>query len=177
MSGRNAPIDQQIVFVTGKGGVGKSLVAAALAWSRAEKGQKVLLLEFGANHFFQKFFLNPKRLPDGLTLGNWEGEECLKEYILGYVRVERVARLFFENKVMKALIRGAPALRELALLGKLTSGLRNIGEALPYDTIVLDGYATGHFLSLLRAPVGIWPHGRTMSGYHECVKKPSNMLL
>jgi len=64
-------------------------------------------------------------------------------------------KLFFDNKVMRALVQAAPALKELAILGKVTSGVRSIGPAMPYDDLVIDGYATGHFRALWRAPVGL----------------------
>jgi hypothetical protein len=56
---------------------------------------------------------------------------------------------------MKALVQAAPALKELAVLGKLTSGPRHIGPPMPYDEIVVDAYSTGHFRALWRAPVGL----------------------
>jgi anion-transporting ArsA/GET3 family ATPase len=49
----------------------------------------------------------------------------------------------------------APGLNEIAILGKITSGIRKVGPALDYDLIVVDCYATGHALSLLQAPKGM----------------------
>jgi anion-transporting ArsA/GET3 family ATPase len=151
---------QRIDFVTGKGGVGKSLVAAALACRYAEQGERVLLAELGPTPFLSrvygtKDFVKPGPLAAGVDLVRWSGPLCLREYILYYVRFEKLVDLFFENKVMGALVRGAPALNELALTGKITSHVRGIGEKLPYDRLVIDAFATGHFLALLRAPVGL----------------------
>ncbi len=152
---------QEIHFVTGKGGVGKSLVAAALAYKKAEAGQKVLLVELGDQSFFKDFFdltdigFLPKNLSKNLDLALWTGETCLREYATYLIKVESLAKLFFENSVMKAFINVAPALPELAIMGKITSGPRKHGPPLPYDVLVVDAYATGHFLALMEAPHGM----------------------
>jgi anion-transporting ArsA/GET3 family ATPase len=71
------------------------------------------------------------------------------------VRVRRIVDLFFDNRVMQTFIKAAPALKELAMLGKITSGIRAWGPELPYDVIVVDAFSTGHFQALLNAPRGM----------------------
>lgn len=155
------PIDQKIVFVTGKGGVGKSTVALALAQEQAKFGKRVLLVEIG-NSSYLGDFLDEKEVGSkpistrlGFDLALWSGESCLREYVLHYLKLERVYDLFFENKVMRALINVAPGLSEVAILGKLTSGVRRVGPEFNYDLVIVDCFATGHALALLRAPVGM----------------------
>jgi anion-transporting ArsA/GET3 family ATPase len=152
----------EIHFVTGKGGVGKSAVAAALAYRMSKTGKKVLLVELGDQSFYADYFELPKveykpvQTGFGFDVALWTGEECLREYALHLLKVERIYKLFFENAVTKALINVAPALSELAILGKITSGPpRNVGPKLKYDCIVVDAFASGHFLALLRAPKGM----------------------
>lgn len=160
------PWDSQILFVTGKGGVGKSTVAAAIALRESRRGRKILLVELGDESFYSEFFkLNgvsqkPTSLFPNLDIARWDSEHCLREYVLHYIKVERIYNLFFENKVMRRLINVAPPLRELALLGKITSGVLKIGTPMNYDLIVIDAFSTGHTLALLRAPRGI---GETIS--------------
>ena len=155
------PLEQRIIFVTGKGGVGKSTVSAGLASYLAKTGRRVLLAELG-NHSFIQFMVGlpsvgpiPVATGAGFDLVLWSGDSCLREYVRHLIKVESVARLFFENRVMRALIGAAPGLSEIAILGKITSGVRHSGPPLQYDTIVVDSYATGHMLGMLRVPRGL----------------------
>jgi anion-transporting ArsA/GET3 family ATPase len=152
--------DQKIYMVTGKGGVGKSLVAAAVATSFARKGLKTLLVELGDQSSYQYVFdkavsYKGTLIENNLSVALWNGEACLKEYITYLIKVPALADLFMDNKIMRTFIRAAPALKELAVLGKITSGIRNWGPELTFDRIVVDGYATGHFMALLKAPIGM----------------------
>jgi anion-transporting ArsA/GET3 family ATPase len=118
------------------------------------------LVELGERSYFRHVFhaeigLNPVHINTHLEVARWEGETCLREYLHHLIKIEQVVKLFFGNKVMRALIQAAPALRELALLGKMTSGPRRVGPAFPYDELVVDAYSTGHFRALWRAPVGM----------------------
>jgi len=151
--------EQKIIFVTGKGGVGKSAVALALA-KKHSISKRVLLVELGMRSFYSDFLgisvnYKPSTWIKNLDLALWSGSECLKEYALYLLKVESLYKLFFENRISKALIEVAPALSELAILGKITSGVRHVGPELEYDLIVVDAYATGHMLALLRAPRGM----------------------
>jgi anion-transporting ArsA/GET3 family ATPase len=149
-----------IHLISGKGGVGKSTVAAALAWKLAAEGRKTLLVELGERSYFRHVFqtdiaATPVAITSHLSIARWEGEACLREYLLHLIKIERVVKLFFDNRVMRALVQAAPALKELALLGKITSGARRAGPALPFVELVVDTFATGHFRALWRAPVGL----------------------
>lgn len=152
----------EIIFITGKGGVGKSVVAAAVALQRASVGKKTLLVELGNQSFFKDFFqLNevayqPTPLRPNLDVALWSGSECLREYALHLLKIESLYKLFFQNPVTKTLVNVAPALPELSILGKITSGPpRFVGPTMDYDCLVVDAYATGHFLALIRAPAGM----------------------
>lgn len=153
--------EKKVIFVTGKGGVGKSLIAAAVAQEEAKKGRKVLLAEIGNMSYFKDFWglekvgHDPTPLPFGFDLALWSGESCLREYVLFYLRMERLYKLFFENKVMRSLINVAPGLAEVSIIGKITSGLRKVGPPMNYDLIVVDCYATGHALAMFLAPKGM----------------------
>jgi len=152
---------QKVHFVTGKGGVGKSTFAAALAYSEALKGKKVLLVELGDESFYQHFFLlskiqfQPVEIKPNFFCAHWVGEQCLRDYLKHLIKSESLIKLFWENPVTKSLVHAAPGLSELSILGKITSGIRHHGPALDFDVIVVDAYATGHFQALLMAPEGL----------------------
>ncbi|MEN0057556.1 MAG: ArsA-related P-loop ATPase [Bdellovibrio sp.] len=170
--------------MTGKGGVGKSAVAAALALKKSRQGQRVLLVELGDQSFYKDFFdlptvhFQPVSLAPQLSVALWTGEACLQEYTRHLIKVESLAKLFFENAVMKAFINVAPGLPELAILGKVTSGPRKHGPPLPFDCIVVDAFATGHFMALLEAPKGmsqavsVGPMGEQSRGIDACLRDP-----
>ncbi len=171
--------------MTGKGGVGKSAVAAAMALKKSQGGQKTLLVELGSQSFYQQYFKLPKvgfepiQLRPLLDLSVWSGQECLREYARYLLKVESLYRLFFENSVTRSLINVAPGLPELAVMGKVTSHPRKVGPPLNYDCIVVDAFATGHFLALLRAPQGMaeaisfGPMGEQSRGIVKFLKDPN----
>ena len=154
----------RIVMVTGKGGVGKSLAATSLALAYARQGLKTLCVEFGDSSYFRDFFsedrvgflpfqVDPKT--PNYWIACWNGHDCLKDYVRHILRLQSLADLFFENPAMKAFIGAAPALSDVALLGKLTSQERAVGPSMDFDVIVVDCYATGHFRAMLNAPKGL----------------------
>lgn len=154
-----------IIFVSGKGGVGKSVISASLAHHLSKKGKKVLLIELGDKSFFEKFFqlnlegkrvdFHPQEIKPNLFLSIWDFKAVLKEYVSFYIKSEKLYDIFFGNQMMQKLIQAAPALKELAILGKATSGPRHVGPKLEYDHIIVDSYSTGHHRALLKAPQGI----------------------
>lgn len=180
------PTEQKIIFVTGKGGVGKSAVAAGMALAKAKAGKKTLLVELGDQSFYKDYFdlktqvsYQPQKLRENLDVALWSGPECLKEYARFLLKLESVYKLFFENAVTRSLIQVAPALSELAVMGKVTSHPRKIGPPLNYDCIVVDAFATGHFLALLKAPLGMaeavrfGPMGEQSRSVNEVLKNKS----
>jgi len=179
------PSDRQpeILFVTGKGGVGKSVVAAALALRAATAGRKTLLVEFGRQSFYERLLgLAPgsDHYPGqpNLLLQRWEEEACLREYVGHYLPLQRAADFFLDNKIIRALVRAAPTLKELALIGKATGPHRLRWARSDRDLIVIDAFSTGHFLALLRAPRGIHeavpagPVGRQTGTILEVLQDP-----
>lgn len=146
-----------IYFVTGKGGVGKSLAASSLAKSLVDRDRKVLLVELGEQSFLQLIYqqsvgFEPITTAHGFDMALWDGASCLKEYFTYLLKIQRMVNLFFDNRITHTLLEGAPGLKELALTGKITSGVRKIGPHLPYDDVVVDCYSTGHFKALIKAP-------------------------
>jgi anion-transporting ArsA/GET3 family ATPase len=178
-------MNPEIIFVTGKGGVGKSTVAAALALKKAQSGQRTLLVEIGDQSFYKDYFrlpqvgFEPTHVREKFSVALWTGQNCLREYIIHLIKVETLYKLFFENAVMKAFVNVAPALPELAIMGKATSGPRHHGPKLPFDCIVMDCYATGHFMALMGAAAGmaqavkVGPMGEQSRGIDKTLRDPT----
>ncbi len=150
----------RIVFVTGKGGVGKSAVAAATALQFARAGQSVLLAELGSRSFYGPLLGldvhdEAVRWKPKVGVVRWDVESALREYISHYLVVKAIADRILNNTVMKALVAAAPSLSELAMLGKLTAPMRHSWYKRDVDVVVVDAYSTGQFMALLRAPRGL----------------------
>lgn len=171
-------------LITGKGGVGKSLFSAVLAHYISTQNQSVLLTELSEHSFYKDYLglseisYKPQLFKPNLDICQWSPEDCLKEYCIHLLKIESLYKLFFENPVSKSLIQIAPGLHELALLGKLTSSPRHHGPEMNHDQIVVDSYATGHFLSLLRAPgalaeaIPFGPMGEQAKSIDACIRSP-----
>ena len=152
---------RKIHFFTGKGGVGKSTLAAAYAQHlgtlfNSQDSSKILLTELTERSFYNHFFTSENGAVDTKSLNfdltQWSPNSCLKEYALHLLKIESLYKLFFENPVSKSLIQVAPGLQELAVLGKATSSPRRHGPPTRHDEVVMDAFSSGHFLNLLRAP-------------------------
>ncbi len=143
---------QKIHFFTGKGGVGKSVVSAGFAWSKARQTkQSILLTELSEDSTFEDTFKSQK-IPKNLSVSHWNAAICLEEYAANLLRSQTLTKLFLNNAISKALINVAPGLEELAILGKATSGPRGHGPQMKVDEVFIDAFSTGHFLNLMQAP-------------------------
>ena len=150
----------RIVFVTGKGGVGKSVVAAATALQFARRGHNVLLAEMGSRSFYGPLLglqvgVEPVTWQQNISIARWDVESTLREYIGHYLPIKGLTNRILDNTVMKALVAAAPSLSELAMLGKLTAPMRHNWYKREVDVVVVDAYATGQFMAMLRAPRGM----------------------
>ena len=97
---------KKLIFVTGKGGVGKSIVAASIALKEARKGRRVCLMELGHQSFYESFFetrgigYEPSEVIPQVHISLLSPEECLKEYALHYLKLPKLYDLLFQNKVI-----------------------------------------------------------------------------
>ncbi len=178
-------MSQELHFITGKGGVGKSTVALAMAYKKSQAGKKVLLVELGDQSFYKEFLdldsidFKPTTLKENLDISLWSGGECLKEYARHLLKIEGLYKLFFENPISRSLINVAPGLAEISITGKITSGPRHHGPQMQYDCLIIDAYATGHFLSMIKAPAAMahaihfGPMGEQNRGIDKILKDES----
>lgn len=152
-------IDRRLILVVGKGGVGRSTVAAAIAGQAARAGKKTLLFETNANDRFGRYFgkpavgTEPAQLAPNLWAINATPASALEEYGLMILKFKTVYDMVFENRVTKAFLRAIPGLDEYALLGKVWFHTTEEKRGKPvWDTVVFDMPASGHAYSMLRIP-------------------------
>jgi len=149
--------DLKLVFVTGKGGVGKTTVAAALAMLAAEHGRRVLACEVDAKGDLASLFearhtgFDPRELSPGVFGMSMDTEDSLREYLKLNLRIPVVGRLGPVARAFDFVATAAPGVREILTVGKLCYEVRE-GH---YDLVVVDAPATGHIISQLAAPQAI----------------------
>ncbi len=151
--------DRRLILVVGKGGVGRSTVAAAIAEQCARRGKKTLLFETNANDRFGTYFDKPPvgtevtQLAQNLYAVNTNPAAALEEYGLMILKFKSVYEMVFENRVTRAFLRAIPGLDDYALLGKAWYHTTEEKRGLPvWDTVIFDMPASGHSLSMLRIP-------------------------
>lgn len=151
--------DKRLVFVTGKGGVGKSTVAVALGIAAARKGLRTIVAELsGQARAAQAFGIaapsgEEVRLTDRLHAISVDMEQAMEEYL--HERAGRVGDLLAASRAFHAFVHATPGMRELLSIGKvweLAQDRRRVPSARPYDLVVVDAPATGHALGALRTP-------------------------
>lgn len=153
---------RRLIFVSGKGGVGKSSVAAALALAARRRGRRVLLAEIDAPRSLGRTLAGVSAGPEeaelmpGLWLVNMSPRTVMDEYVRHVVKLDWVARRILESPIYDRFIAAAPGLKELITLGKLMvmdEARARRGPGPRWDTIVVDAPATGHGLALLKVPL------------------------
>jgi anion-transporting ArsA/GET3 family ATPase len=162
-------VSKRLVVVLGKGGVGRTTVATALALDLAQRGRRVLLYQAGAKEKVSAQLGGPAvgeavvAVRPNLWAVNPNPTSAIHEYGLMVLRYETIYRMVFENRISKALIRAIPGLDDYSILGKLWWHTTEELAGKPrWDTIVFDAPATGHAVSMLRLPraiLGAVPEG------------------
>jgi anion-transporting ArsA/GET3 family ATPase len=153
---------RRLVVLTGKGGVGKSVVGAALALAARERGKRVLLVEVAAPVAAARVLggaassgREVEVLP-GLSTLNLDPAAVMDEYVRHVVKLELLARRILDSPVYRRFFAAAPGLRELMVLGKvmvLEEAHARFSHRPVWDLVVLDAPATGHGLAFLKVPL------------------------
>lgn len=151
---------RRFLFVTGKGGVGKTTVVAALAERFARAGKRVLVAVTSPKEHLSGLFGRPS-LPTQITelsprlFGvRLDSDVAIKEYGALVLKSERLVSALFDNKLVLGFFHGAPGLKEWAALGKAWyHSTEVLADGSPrFDVVLLDAPATGHGLDMLRVP-------------------------
>ena len=150
-------LDRKLVFVTGKGGTGKTTVASALALLAASQGKRVLICEVDAKGELAGYYEAPptgfkeKEVQPGLFAMTMDTESSMREYLKLQLHIPVVGRIGPVAKAFDFLAAAAPGVREILTVGKLCWEVRDKG----WDMVVVDSPATGHIVGQLAAPQAV----------------------
>jgi len=154
-------LSTQLHIVTGKGGTGKTTVAAALALALADKGKKVLLCEVeGRQGIAQLFDVAPlpyeeRQVAVGLGGGEVfalaiDPEAALLEYLAMYYRLGRAGKVLDRFGIIDFATTIAPGVRDVLLTGKVyEAARRKDGSKFVYDAVIMDAPPTGRITQFL----------------------------
>jgi anion-transporting ArsA/GET3 family ATPase len=149
-----------MIIVAGKGGVGRTTVAVALGLALARRGRRTLLAHvrckqrlaemLGCETVDQKI----RQVAPQLWAVNMEPRSAIREMGLLVLRYRALYKVVLENRLVRSFLRAVPALEEYSMIGKAwyhTTEKTEAGES-RYETVIFDGPATGHLISMLRIP-------------------------
>jgi Mrp family chromosome partitioning ATPase len=154
----------RLVIVAGKGGVGKTVVSAALARSAAEHGSRTLLVEVEGKtathaHFDtdRLSYRSSQLLEADPTTGRAEvrgrsltPDDALVDYLEGH-GMQRVAKRLARSGALEVIATATPGIKDILVLGKV----KQLANGSDNDLIVLDAPAAGHAVSFLRAAASL----------------------
>ena len=182
-----ALFDKRLVFVTGKGGVGKTTVAAALGLAAARAGKRTIVCEVARQERMSRAFhregigAEETELADDLYAISIDPQRAMEEYLEDQLGSKRLAGLLFGNRIFDYFAAATPGMRELTTIGKVWEMAqleRRRRSDARYDLVVVDAPASGHGLGLLGTPrtfreaVKVGPIHRQAGIIHSFVTDP-----
>jgi anion-transporting ArsA/GET3 family ATPase len=154
-------LDKRLLFVTGKGGVGKTTVSATLALKAAAAGKRTIVCEVAEQERMPELFGGRAGGHDEIELEErlWHisvsPERAKEEWLRYQLRSGTLAGVLGHSRLFQYLTAAAPGLTELVTMGTvwdLAQLRRRTGRGSPYDLVIVDAPATGQALAMLRAP-------------------------
>ena len=162
---RNHPIpellDKRLVFVTGKGGVGKTTVAVALGLRAAAEGKRTIVCEVSSQENASRMFEHTEvgfhevEMEENLWSISIDPDESMREYVLLQLKVRAMRDMLFRSRIFNYLAAATPGLKELVTIGKiweLAQLDRKVKTGRKYDLVIVDAPATGHGIGFLQTP-------------------------
>jgi anion-transporting ArsA/GET3 family ATPase len=153
--------DKRLVFVTGKGGVGKSTISLALGIAAAERGMRTIVCEVASQEYASRVFrrgevgFHEVEMRDDLWTISIDPDRSLREYLTIQAPVRAMGEMLSRSRIFTYLTTATPGLKELVTIGKiweLAQLDRKVKKGRKYDLVVVDAPATGHGIGFLQTP-------------------------
>ena len=153
-------LDPRLLIVTGKGGVGKSTIAAALAVAGAATGRRTCLVEVEGRQTFSRLFstqawdFDEREFRPGLWGLSIDPDASLREYLDMFYGARRLSRIVSNSSAVEFATTAAPGIKDVLLIGKVKEmeRRRDPDGRFHYDLLVLDAPPTGRIVNFLKAP-------------------------
>jgi anion-transporting ArsA/GET3 family ATPase len=150
----------RLLIVTGKGGVGKSTCAAALALTGARSGRRTCLVEVEGRQTMSRLFstqpwdFDERQFRPNLWGMSIDPEASLSEYLDMFYGARRISKLVVGSTAVEFATTAAPGIKDVLLVGKVKEmeRRREPDGRYTYDLVVLDAPPTGRIVNFLRAP-------------------------
>jgi anion-transporting ArsA/GET3 family ATPase len=152
---------KRLLFVTGKGGVGKSTVALALGLAASERGMRTIVCEVGLQEHASRVFRRAEvgfhevEMRENLWTISIDPDRALREYLMIQAPVRAMGEMVSRSRVFTYLTAATPGLKELLTIGKiweLAQLDRKVRKARKYDLVLVDAPATGHGIGFMQTP-------------------------
>lgn len=151
-------LNRRLVVVTGKGGVGRSAVSAAIALAAAAQGKRTCVVELSGMASVPPLFgqsgrsYAPRQVAERVDVMSITPLECLNDFGRRKLKVSALLQVVLRSRITRAFIDAVPGLHDLLQLGKIENMISEPQPGDPvYDLVVLDAPATGHGLTMLAA--------------------------
>ena len=153
--------DRRLLYVTGKGGVGRTSVTTALGAAAAARGKRTLICEvsdqdrvrgaFGASEPARG--ASPSEVAESLWATSIDTGEALEDWLARQLGSPTLVRTLTRSQAFQYFVAAAPGARELITIGKVYDLVEGRGDgADAYDLVIVDAPASGHGIAMLETP-------------------------
>ena len=145
-------ISRRLVMLTGKGGTGKTRIAAAIGLASAEQGRRVLVVEVDAQRsalaeaYGIPLAYKPTPVAPNVWAANITFQNALNDWLNHTIRASRIVGLILNNPMVQVFLDATPGAREIVVLSRVVTYLDE------FDQVIVDLPASGHAVALLKIP-------------------------